>query len=359
MSFMFHPYPYDDPNAFNTLDTGGLRLSDIAEGSAASAAAVAKRAAEALKTAKGWVIAVDGYTTAPLETFRNLLEQQLSLLGIPVTAVATEDLWQEEEALSERLAVENLPEDREKDPVLLYGKLFSGTYEDLWKPEKLSAMKEALASFRENGSGVLLLWGYGALCGALRPLCDQKVYLDTTPMKAMLRLKRGEYRNIGTKKALAFKMMARRCYYVDFEVAAKLRFTLLHEKQLDSYVIANDALSMSLLPVCLLEEIFARSMEYPPGGRVGRLLHPAAAQPASGDEKLCLGVRYDPHGGQHRFRSVWPAAGIPFLYPRPEPGAQTDGKTERGYLRLLFPAALQLRRYVPFQRQHVHSVPPR
>ena len=57
--------------------------------------------------------------------------------------------------------------------------------------------------------------------------------------------------------------MARRCYYVDFEVAAKLRFTLLHEKQLDSYVIANDALSMSLLPASLLESIFARAMEYP------------------------------------------------------------------------------------------------
>ena len=120
-----------------------------------------------------------------------------------------------------------------------------------------------MASFREAGSGVLILWGYGALCDTLRPLCDQKIYLDTTPMRAMLRLKRGEYRNIGTKKALAFKRMARRCYYVDFEVAAKLRFTLLHEKQLDSYVIANDALSMSLLPASLLEGIFARAMEYP------------------------------------------------------------------------------------------------
>ena len=56
-------------------------------------------------------------------------------------------------------------------------------------------------------------------------------------MRAMLRLKRGEYRNIGAKKALAFKRMARRCYYVDFEVAAKLRFTLLHEKQLDSCLL--------------------------------------------------------------------------------------------------------------------------
>ena len=263
MSFMFNPYPYDDPNAFNVLDPSGLPLSELVEGSGASAAAEAAKAAGALKRAEGWVIAVDGYSTAPLDTFRNLLEQQLALLGIPVTVMAVEELWQEEETLSERLAAENLQEDLEKDPVLLYGKLFSGSYEDLWDLKKLAAAKAALASFREAGSGVLILWGYGALCDTLRPLCDQKIYLDTTPMRAMLRLKRGEYRNIGTKKALAFKRMARRCYYVDFEVAAKLRFTLLHEKQLDSYVIANDALSMSLLPASLLEGIFARAMEYP------------------------------------------------------------------------------------------------
>ena len=29
MSFMFNPYPYDDPNAFNVLDPSGLPLSLI------------------------------------------------------------------------------------------------------------------------------------------------------------------------------------------------------------------------------------------------------------------------------------------------------------------------------------------
>ena len=183
MSFMFNPYPYDDPNAFNVLDPSGLPLSELVEGSGASAAAEAAKAAGALKRAESWVIAVDGYSTAPLDTFRNLLEQQLALLGIPVTVMAVEELWQEEETLSERLAAENLQEDLEKDPVLLYGKLFSGSYEDLWDLKKLAAAKAALASFREAGSGVLILWGYGALCDTLRPLCDQKIYLDTTPMR--------------------------------------------------------------------------------------------------------------------------------------------------------------------------------
>ena len=93
MSFMFNPYPYDDPNAFNVLDPSGLPLSELVEGSGASAAAEAAKAAGALKRAEGWVIAVDGYSTAPLDTFRNLLEQQLALLGIPVTVMAVEELW--------------------------------------------------------------------------------------------------------------------------------------------------------------------------------------------------------------------------------------------------------------------------
>ena len=81
MSFMFNPYPYDDPNAFNVLDPSGLPLSELVEGSGASAAAEAAKAAGALKRAEGWVIAVDGYSTAPLDTFRNLLEQQLKSCG--------------------------------------------------------------------------------------------------------------------------------------------------------------------------------------------------------------------------------------------------------------------------------------
>ena len=56
MSFMFNPYPYDDPNAFNVLDPSGLPLSELVEGSGASAAAEAAKAAGALKRAEGWVI---------------------------------------------------------------------------------------------------------------------------------------------------------------------------------------------------------------------------------------------------------------------------------------------------------------
>ena len=255
MSFMFNPYPYDDPNAFNALDGRGIALERIAAGSEASAAALA--------AAPGRIVAIDGYSTAPLEELAALMEQQYARQGVPVRRMEIEDLWQEEAPLTARLTAENLPEDREKDPVLLYGKIFEGTYEDLFDGEKLAAAAAEIRSFRSSGTGVLLVVGYGALCSRLCPLYDRRIYLDTTPMRAMLRLHKGEYRNVGTKTAFPFKKLARRCYYVDYIVSAQLRFQLLHEGKIDNYCIADDPGQITMLPAAVLEQVFRRAMEYP------------------------------------------------------------------------------------------------
>jgi mannose-6-phosphate isomerase class I len=128
---------------------------------------------------------------------------------------------------------------------------------------RLSELVDTIQNFKQTSEGVLLIWGSGAFCKTLRRLYNHKVYLDTTPMQAMLRLKRGEYLNIGTKKALPFKMMARRCYYVDFELAVKQRFDLIHNQQIEDYVIANDTQNMTLLPAQVLEQMFEKAMCYP------------------------------------------------------------------------------------------------
>lgn len=262
MSFMFNPYPYDDPCAWNKMDAAGLELSKAAIGSLEAATAAAKEVIEILKRSGRCVVAVDGYSAAPVDVFCNLMEQQFQLQGIPSESVAIEDIWIEEEVAAGLLAV-NLPEDREKDPVLLYGKRYEGRYEDFFEKTKQKQIEDQIEEFKKAGQGVLILWGYGALCGSLRPYYDLKIYLDATPMKTMLRLKGGEYRNIGMRHALGFKMMARRCYYVDFELAAGLRLELLREKQLDGYVIADDREAMMWLPFDLVECIFAKAMQYP------------------------------------------------------------------------------------------------
>ena len=262
MSFMFNPYPYDDPNAVNRIDAENLKTGEAAVGSLNAAVAAAEALIHILDTKRGCVVAIDGYSAVPIEIFVNLLEQQLHFYNVKVISAAMENLWIDEEE-AEKLLADNLPEDREKDPVLLYGKIFEGSYEAFFEKAKLSQLAEQMKVFKEHGSGVLIVWGYGALCDSLRPYYDRKIYMDATPMKTMLRLKQGEYHNVGTRKALHFKRMARRCYYVDFELAAGLRFKLLHEKQLDSYVIANDSVDMIWMPVSLLESIFDRAMQYP------------------------------------------------------------------------------------------------
>ena len=66
MSFMFNPFPYDDPSAVNRIDASGIDTSSAAVGNDAVAASLAGI------IRKGGVIALDGYTTAPFETVLSL-----------------------------------------------------------------------------------------------------------------------------------------------------------------------------------------------------------------------------------------------------------------------------------------------
>lgn len=83
MSFMFNPYPYDDPHASNIIDPEGLELDKITEGSEAAALSAAEEILHKVGETGRCVAAVDGYTAAPIDVFVNLLEQQLlSLIHI-------------------------------------------------------------------------------------------------------------------------------------------------------------------------------------------------------------------------------------------------------------------------------------
>ena len=111
MSFMFNPFPYDDPNAINRIDAKGINTASVSVGNDS----VRKAFVAIVK--KGGVIALDGYTTAPFDAV-------LALAG-DVRKIAVSSVLKSPAELRE-LFRDNLPEDRKKDPVLLYGKLFKG-----------------------------------------------------------------------------------------------------------------------------------------------------------------------------------------------------------------------------------------
>ena len=246
MSFMFNPFPYNDPCAVNHIaNDGSVDLKTVSRGTAQLAAVLAGLCKEHR------VIAIDGYTTAPFDTL-------LGLLPPDVATISTASILKSPQELNTLLA-DYLPEDREKDPVLLYGRLFEQGYRGLFDESKLNALKAALF----KSSGVTVLYGNGALSGELYGLADLHIFADVTPKQAVLNIRHNGYRNLGSDEDFPFKTTMRRCYYVDFELAFSLRCELLAHKKLDYYICADQPEDMQMLPAETLFAWIDRALDYP------------------------------------------------------------------------------------------------
>ncbi|MBQ3593635.1 MAG: phosphoheptose isomerase, partial [Clostridia bacterium] len=118
MSFMFNPYPYDDPNAFNAIDSKGIDTKSIVNGNAAVAESLADLAVKGLAKRKTVIFGMDGYATAPIDQVATLVAQQLNLRGVKCTILNVEDIYKDEEVLDMMIEEDCLHMDREQDPVL-------------------------------------------------------------------------------------------------------------------------------------------------------------------------------------------------------------------------------------------------
>ena len=230
MSFMFHPYPYVDPDAVNPI--APLDEEAVVFG----ALPVAKRIAQAVRQGK-MRIGIDGYAGVEFEVIRQLLAAQMAPLNVRIVPV--EALLKPVQTIRDMLAP-SLPEDREMDPVLLYGVRIERKYEDFFEADQLSEL---------NGEQPhpLVVIGQGALCDALRSRYDMRIWVDITPRTAAINFKYGRAHNLGEPAAFPFNPMMRRNYYVDFELAAALRWQLIGSGQLDYYCTADDPAQLALL----------------------------------------------------------------------------------------------------------------
>ena len=247
MSFMFNPFPYDDPNAINRNDAKGINTASVSVGNDS----VRKAFVAIVK--KGGVIVLDGYTTAPFDAV-------LALAG-DVRKIAVSSVLKSPAELRE-LFRDNLPEDRKKDTVLLYGKLFKAGYAGMFDPVKLAELKKTLDEVKKSGE-TLILWGFGALSEELYPYADTRIFCDITPKRAVLNIKKGGFRNLGSDEDMPFKATMRRCYYVDFELAFTLRSKLLAAHDIDYYICGDNAEELTLLPADLLFTLIDRTLESP------------------------------------------------------------------------------------------------
>ena len=136
MSFMFNPHPYDDYTPVNrpaiSNEIKGRTTFGAEKVMKALSGAISKQKAE-----KGsCIVAIEGYPSADFEQFANGVTCLLK--GEKVTLLPTTDLCLPADVLEEKLSY-NLPTDRVKDPVLLYGRLFHGKFADLMDAEKVAS----------------------------------------------------------------------------------------------------------------------------------------------------------------------------------------------------------------------------
>ena len=246
MSFMFHPYPYVDHDAVNVISGRGVTPVK-------GTIPVAKKIAALLKEGKN--VAVDAYPGADVTVLVNTVRQQLG--GAAVTFIDAESLLKDADTIADML-LPYLPEDREEDPVLLYGRRYKGGYEGLQDDRKVQALKELLG--REKS---VLVYGRGALVSALRGCYGARIWMDVTPRTAALNFKYGHARNLGAKADLPYGLLMRRNYYVDFETAVDLRWSLIREKQLDYYITADVPEEMQLVSFADLLTLFDELCERP------------------------------------------------------------------------------------------------
>ena len=266
MSFMYNPFPYDDPRAVNRPELKEKTVNDITTGTLKSAARLADDLVSRLASCPGKNVRVafDGYTTADWTRMVNLLAQQLEMRGTALETVDFSEVYKSEDEIN-GIVGPYLEWDRKIDPTLLYGRVYRHGYMSLFDEDRLRAfvgrMEEAVTA--DGGGKVVLVDCGGCLVSELRRLYDVKCYFDVTPKESILRIRRGQFANYGDRTARPANQVIRRCYYVDFEMAVHLRGELLKGNLLDYYLPSDSLDNNQLIPGQTLSEIMSSLARYP------------------------------------------------------------------------------------------------
>jgi mannose-6-phosphate isomerase class I len=261
---MFNPHPYDDWSAVNRPQLSDEEINSIIAGTNESAKYISRSILDELEAGRDKIIlAIDGYIGARFTQIVNLVSQELKLKSVNINTFDFKNVLKAPEKLENELD-EYLKEDRVKDPVMLFGKLFKGSYEDLFDNKKLVQFGEGIKTFINGKSkGVYIVSGFGCSIKKFRQFYNLLCYVDLTPKEVVLRAKKGMFANLGDEITKPYKLLMRRCYYVDFEVAGHLRWELLRKNAIDFYIIGNDPDKLKILPKDTLNSIMFKLVKYP------------------------------------------------------------------------------------------------
>jgi len=267
MSFMFNPYPFDDADAVNRPVLPQETVSAMAVGHAAVMRTLLERlnACAAGRGSATLFIALDGYVGTDWPQLVGLLQDALAAEKTGLTAIDIAACYKRPEELDSMLS-ENLPTDREIDPVLLFGKIFHGDIGDLFDAGRLEQQKNVWLERKAGSSGareVVCVYGCGAACEALRPLFDVVAYSDLTPQQVTLRIKAGRVSPLGDSGKRSLGYIFRRLYYFDYEIAMRHRDELILSGAITFYIDANKPDTLKLLPCDAFKRLLAEMLTYP------------------------------------------------------------------------------------------------
>ncbi len=256
---MFNPHPYDDYTPVNRPALSDALISRSIFGAEKVMKSLSKAVADAKAKKGSCVVAIEGYPSANFEQFSNGITCLLK--GEEVCPVSTDAFCHSAEKIESMLSA-SLPTDRVKDPVLLYGRLYRGSFADFFDEKKTDDFKSKVSEIRQEG-GIVILSGMGAASDTFREIVDLVIYIDVTPKEVMLRAHAGRWRNFGDVVARPVKELQRRAYYVDFELAVALRGKLLTEDLIDFYVTSDKDATMNVVSGDDLATLTENLAKYP------------------------------------------------------------------------------------------------
>lgn len=259
MSFMFKPLDYDDYSAINRPKIIKDYSSSIGYGNIEVARKIVNSIDSIVDKKHKALVLIDGYISANFDLCINLITQILAKGSYKYKLINMKNLYKHKEEL-EDMFKENLPNKSDEDPVCLFGKVFDGTFDDIFIKEKV---KDTLNYINMNKDEVLILYGHGAASDTFKDVSDLIVYIDITPKTAAIRAREGNYSNIGDDYARPFSELMRRNYYIDFELEVKLRKQLLQEDKIDEYICGDHDNKLVLLEKDAFNEMLKELSKYP------------------------------------------------------------------------------------------------
>lgn len=260
---MYNPFPFDDPRPVNRPALSKETTDALVSGGTANVAK--KFAANVIAKAKeeNQIIGLDGYTTVDWTLFLNNVARECKIAGVDFVSFDSNALCfksgEEIDAMIDPL----LEWDTKKDPTLLFGTIYKGGYEGLLDEAKTAAFVQKVKESKKGKGCVVAVYGYGTLIPRFRELYDTKCFFDVTPKTSILRIRKGEYANIGKERPDLINRVIRRCYYCDFENAVCNRRELLKSEAIDFYFFSDDNQNIKMLPFAAFADVCAQLVKYP------------------------------------------------------------------------------------------------